>query len=56
MVIDMEDKKEFPYEVYHPEGKGSPPKFRTWRKAIRWQKFWNIDIPGHRARKRRQWR
>jgi hypothetical protein len=45
--------KEYPYTVYHPDGEGQPPIFKTWREALQAQKEWNEDIPGHKAMKRR---
>lgn len=39
------------YEVYHPEGRGAPPRFKTWAEALAAQKKWNKEISGHKARK-----
>jgi len=47
-----DDLRAFPYEVWHPEGEGRPPRFRTWREARAKQVEWNRDVSGHRARKR----
>ncbi len=44
--------KDYPYEVWHEEGEGITPKFKTWREALDAQKKWNVDCPGHKARKR----
>jgi hypothetical protein len=51
--IERADLIERPYEVWHPDGEGSTPKFATWGDAIASQKKWNADCPGHVARKRR---
>jgi len=48
----QEEHNEYPYEVTHPDGEVSPPKFRTWREALDAARKWNTDVPGHRARKR----
>lgn len=40
-----------PYEVRHPEGEPPHPQFNTWSEALAAQKKWNIDCPGHKARK-----
>ncbi|NIB44847.1 hypothetical protein HBA55_35025 [Pseudomaricurvus alkylphenolicus] len=51
--IERRDLARFPYEVYHPEGGGPPPKFRSWADALAAQKEWNREVSGHIARKRK---
>jgi len=55
--LEHRDLVEFPYEVWHPEGReltgSAPPKFSTWPEALDKQKEWNREYPGHIARKRR---
>ena len=52
--VEVDDKKEFPYEVYRPDARAIPAKFKTWPQAAKWRNRWNKQIAGFRARKRRE--
>jgi len=51
---DLTDISEYPYLVYHPDGdEYQCPKFKTLQAARHAAKKWNIDVPGHVARRRK---
>jgi hypothetical protein len=39
------------YEVWHPDGEGPTPKFASWQEALAKQVAWNLECPGHVARR-----
>jgi hypothetical protein len=47
-----QDRLRNPYEVWHPEGQGTPPTFPSWADAQAAAKNFNRDVSGHVARRR----